>query len=79
MRRPASCRLDHEIERYDPTNGTLVAWIRVPSINDGTGHRHVLRRRRHHPADRGSEGGLGAGQPGDTGLTWVCGTWSRTA
>jgi hypothetical protein len=33
---PASCRLEHEIERYDPTTGTLVAWVRVPSINDGT-------------------------------------------
>ena len=33
---PATCRLDHEIERYDPTNGTLIAWVRVPSINDGT-------------------------------------------
>ena len=33
---PATCRLEHEIERYDPTNGTLIAWVRVPSINDGT-------------------------------------------
>ena len=33
---PATCRLDHEIERYEPSNGTLVAWVRVPSINDGT-------------------------------------------
>jgi hypothetical protein len=33
---PATCRLEHEIERYEPTNGTLIAWVRVPSINDGT-------------------------------------------
>jgi len=33
---PATCRLEHEIERYDPATGTLVAWVRVPSINDGT-------------------------------------------
>ena len=24
-------RLDHELERYEPTNGELVAWVRVPS------------------------------------------------
>ncbi|MGD0918529.1 MAG: DUF2341 domain-containing protein [Thermodesulfobacteriota bacterium] len=28
------CRLDHEIEYYAPTTGTLVAWVRVPSITD---------------------------------------------
>ena len=28
---PATCRLEHEIEQYDPSNGTLVAWVRVPS------------------------------------------------
>jgi len=33
---PASCRLEHEIEHYDAATGTLVAWVRVPSINDGT-------------------------------------------
>ena len=33
---PATCRLEHEIERYEPTTGRLVAWVRVPSINDGT-------------------------------------------
>ena len=26
------CTLDHEIERYDPVTGTLVAWVRVPSV-----------------------------------------------
>jgi hypothetical protein len=30
------CRLNHEIESYAPTTGTLVAWVRVPSINNGT-------------------------------------------
>ncbi len=29
----ASCALDHEIERWDPTTGTLVAWVRVPSLS----------------------------------------------
>ncbi len=26
----------HEIERYDRSTGTLVAWVRVPSLSDGT-------------------------------------------
>ncbi len=30
------CLLDHEIERYVPATGELIAWVRVPSINDGT-------------------------------------------
>ena len=30
------CTLDHEIEKYDHTTGELVAWVRVPSINNGT-------------------------------------------
>ena len=27
---PSTCRLDHEIESYDGTTGTIVAWVRVP-------------------------------------------------
>ena len=30
------CTLDHEIEKYDHTTGELVAWVRVPSIANGT-------------------------------------------
>ena len=30
------CKLSHEIEYYAPASGTLVAWVRVPSINNGT-------------------------------------------
>jgi uncharacterized repeat protein (TIGR01451 family) len=33
---PATCALDHEIERWDPTTGTLVAWVRVPFLSAGT-------------------------------------------
>ena len=33
---PATCTLDHEIERWDGTTGTLVAWVRVPSLSAGT-------------------------------------------
>src|SRR3990172_5427418 len=29
-------KLDHEIERYNATTGELVAWVRVPSIGNGT-------------------------------------------
>jgi hypothetical protein len=29
-------KLDHEVERYTPTTGELVAWVRVPSLDDGT-------------------------------------------
>jgi hypothetical protein len=32
----APCTLDHEIEKYTATTGELVAWVRVPSINNGT-------------------------------------------
>jgi hypothetical protein len=32
----APCTLDHEIERYVASTGELVAWVRLPSINDGT-------------------------------------------
>jgi hypothetical protein len=32
----APCKLDHEIEAYVPTTGQLVAWVRVPSITNGT-------------------------------------------
>src|SRR5437867_505116 len=27
------CTLDHEIENYNPATGTLVAWVRIPSVN----------------------------------------------
>jgi biopolymer transport protein ExbB len=30
------CWLDHEIEYYVPTTGQLIAWVKVPSINNGT-------------------------------------------
>jgi hypothetical protein len=31
---PGACALlDHEIETYDPITGTLVAWVRLPSLN----------------------------------------------
>jgi hypothetical protein len=32
----APCKLDHEIETYVAATGQLVAWVRVPSINNGT-------------------------------------------
>ena len=32
---PATCTLDFEVERYDGTTGTLVAWVRVPSLDNG--------------------------------------------
>ena len=32
---PASCVLDFDVERYDGTTGTLVAWVRVPSLDNG--------------------------------------------
>lgn len=30
---PPPCALDHEIERWDPGSGELVAWVRIPSLN----------------------------------------------
>lgn len=33
---PLTCVLPHEIERYDTGTGSLIAWVRVPSINVGT-------------------------------------------
>jgi len=32
----APCRLDHEIEAYNPATGALIAWVKVPSITNGT-------------------------------------------
>ncbi len=32
----APCTLAHEIETYTASNGQLVAWVKVPSINNGT-------------------------------------------
>ncbi len=32
----APCKLNHEIETYVASTGQLVAWVRVPSINNGT-------------------------------------------
>ena len=29
-------KLDHEIEQYDGDNGTLVAWVRIPSLSGST-------------------------------------------
>jgi hypothetical protein len=40
---PAACRLDHEIESYDPVTGTLVAWVRVPTLRySGSGANTVI-------------------------------------
>jgi hypothetical protein len=30
------CTLSHEIEKYDGATGEFIAWVRVPSINNGT-------------------------------------------
>jgi hypothetical protein len=32
----APCKLNHEIETYVASTGQLVAWVRLPSINNGT-------------------------------------------
>ena len=29
-------QLDHEIESYDPATGTLVAWVKVPTLSPAT-------------------------------------------
>jgi hypothetical protein len=31
-----SCKLDHQVERYDAATGELIAWVRVPSLDNGT-------------------------------------------
>jgi hypothetical protein len=36
FRDSTSAQLDHEIEKYDPATGEVRAWVRVPSITDGT-------------------------------------------
>jgi hypothetical protein len=30
---PAPCTLDHEVEKYDGSTGTLVAWVRIPTLH----------------------------------------------
>jgi hypothetical protein len=30
------CRLNHQIETYNSSTGQLIAWVKVPSINNGT-------------------------------------------
>jgi hypothetical protein len=30
------CKLSHEIESYNPATGQLIAWVKVPSITNGT-------------------------------------------
>ena len=32
----APCGLDHEIEKYDPSTGELIAWVRIPVLNSRT-------------------------------------------
>ena len=32
----STCTLSHEIEKYNPSTGELIAWVKVPSINNGT-------------------------------------------
>jgi MSHA biogenesis protein MshQ len=32
MAASGGAQLDHEIEAYDGTTGTLVAWVRIPSL-----------------------------------------------
>jgi len=39
----APCTLDHEIEKYEPSTGKLVAWVRLPSVNgEGAGSDTVI-------------------------------------
>ena len=30
---PKACQLIHEVEKWDPSSGTFVAWVRVPTLN----------------------------------------------
>jgi len=36
FRSPTCGQLDHEIEKYDGSAGTLIAWVRVPTLSAGT-------------------------------------------
>jgi hypothetical protein len=38
---PAPCTLDHEIEKYNGTTGTLVAWVRIPTLPHGSGDKTI--------------------------------------
>jgi hypothetical protein len=38
---PTPCTLDHEIEKYDGTTGTLVAWVRIPTLPHGSGDKNI--------------------------------------
>ncbi len=39
---PASCTLDHEIEKYVSSTGELVAWVRIPSVNTASAASDTL-------------------------------------
>jgi hypothetical protein len=49
----ATCTLDHEIERYDPNAGILVAWVRIPQLGTAAA-----------PTDTTITVGYGAADPG---------------
>jgi hypothetical protein len=47
-----NAKLDHEIERFDRATGTLVAWVRVPTIQDGVDEVLYLNYDNHGAADQ---------------------------
>ena len=69
---PGTCVLAHEIEEYDTGTGTLVAWVRVPSVNVGTviymyyGNAQVTRPT-ETPAGVWDTGYVGVWHLGETG------------
>jgi hypothetical protein len=38
-------QLDHEIEKYDGTNGSLIAWVRIPALSKTADTRFTLLRK----------------------------------
>ena len=67
-----TCVLSHEIEHYDGATGTLVAWVRVPSVNVGTviymyyGNAQITRDT-ETPAGVFAAGYVGVWHLGETG------------
>jgi hypothetical protein len=65
----ASCALDEELERYDAATGTLVAWVRVPSLSTAAAAADTVLTMRY--GDASAVGNGGSAKVWDSGFQGV--------